>query len=143
MADFKNYDPKLVVASFRGIQVLGYFEGTFISVERSEDAFEKMVGAGGDVTRVRNRDQSGSVTFTLMAESVTNDLFSAVQVEDELFGTGFGALLVKNLNGTTLIESPIAWIRKLPTVEYADTASGREWIIDCAELLMLVGGAVV
>lgn len=143
MADFKNYDPGRVVVSFRGIQLLGYMDGTFISADRSEDGFEMAVGAGGDVTRVRNRNRSGTVTVTLKAESPTNDSLSAIAAEDELFGTGYGALQVLDLNGTTILDAPIAWIQKVATVEYADTASGREWIFACSEINMFVGGAVV
>lgn len=139
---FSNYDPGRVVASFRGIPFLAYMDGTFISAERTNDAFSMQVGAGGDVTRVRSRDLTGSVTFTLQAASPTNDLLSAVAAEDELFGTGYGALMIKDLNGNTLLEAPTAWIRKLPTTEFSDEASGREWVLDCSELIMFVGGAI-
>jgi hypothetical protein len=143
MADFRNYDPGLVVGSFRGIQILGLMDGTFITAERAEDAFSAVVGRSGDVTRVRNRNRTGTVTITLMAEAPTNDLLSAVAFEDEAFGTGVGPLLFKNLNGTTVIEAAQAWIQKLPSVEFSTDASGREWIFECAELIMNVGGAVV
>lgn len=142
MSLFHNYDPGRVVAAFRGIPILGYADGTFIAVERAEDAFTSEVGAGGDVTRVRSRNRTGTATFTLLSSSPTNDLFSGVALEDEMFGTGVGPLLVKDLNGTTLIEAPVAWIKKSPAVEYAKEAGSREWVIECAELFMKVGGAV-
>lgn len=143
MSDFHNYDPSRIVATFAGILIRGYADGTFIGAERAEDAFAKSVGAQGDVTRIRNRDRSGMVTFTLQAESPSNDQLTAKAVLDELFGTGTGALLVKDLNGTTLLHAEVAWIRKLPNVEYAKDGGSREWVIDCAELEMSVGGAVV
>lgn len=140
---FKNYDPGQVVASFKGIQLLGFMDGTFISAERAEDAFEMAVGAQGDVTRVRNRNRTGTVTVTLQAASPANDLLSAQAALDELAGVGYGPLLVKDLNGTTVLEAPIAWLKKVPTVEFGDEASGREWMFDCSELIMAVGGAIV
>lgn len=140
---FKNYDPKLVIVTFRGIQLLGYMDGTFVTAERDEDTFEKTVGATGDVTRVRNRNIAGAVKVTLLAESPTNDLLSAVAEEDRLFGTGYGPLMIKNLNGTQLVLAEIAWCKRPANVEYADTASGREWEFDCAELLVEGGGALV
>ncbi len=140
---FKNYDPGRVVASFKGIQILGFMDGTFISGERAEDAFEMAVGAQGDVTRVRNRNRTGTVTMTLQAASPSNDLLSAQAILDELSGIGYGPLLVKDLNGLTVIEAPIAWIKKSPTVEFGDEASGREWIFDCADLILVVGGAIL
>lgn len=140
---FKNYDPFRVVLSFKGISIQGFMDGTFIQAERTEDAFTMQTGAHGDVTRVRSRNRTATVTATLQAASPTNDLLSAVALEDELFGLGFGSLMIKDLNGTTLAQASTAWIRKLPAAEFAVDASGREWMFDCAELNMFVGGAVI
>lgn len=142
MADFKNYDPAKVILTLQGNRLLGFMDGTFISAERTEDAFSLAVGAGGDVTRVRSQDKSGTVTLTLQAASPSNDVLSALAATDELTGLGYGSLIVKDLNGTTLLSASNAWVRKLPVTEFADEASGREWMIDCAELEMFVGGAV-
>lgn len=140
---FKNYDPGRVVGSWRGIPFLGFMDSTFLSAERSEDAFALSVGGQGDVTRVRSRNRTGTVTLTLQAASPTNDLLSAQAILDELTGLGYGPLLIKDLNGTTLVEAAIAWIKKAPSVEFATDASGREWTFECAELTIVAGGAVV
>jgi hypothetical protein len=140
--EFKNYDPKKVIVTFRGVLLRGFMDGTFVSAERTEDAYEMAVGAAGDVTRVRNRNRTGAITVTLMAESPSNDELSAVVTADELTGLGYGPFLVKDLNGTTLLVAAQSWVRKLPVVEYADTGSGREWVFDCAELVEHVGGAL-
>ncbi len=140
---FKNYDPQQVVISFAGIPIQGYAPGTFVNAERAEDAFTLVPGSTGDVTRVRNRKINGMVTVTLLAESTTNDSLSAKAEQDRLFGTGYGPLMIKNLNGTTLVLAEIAWVKKPANVEYADAATNREWVFDCAELLMNVGGALV
>lgn len=141
---FANYDPLRVVLSFRDIQINGGFmDGTFINAERTEDAYSMSVGAAGDVTRVRSRNRTGTVTLTLQAAASANDLLSAVAAEDELFGTGSGPLLVKDLNGTTLLDAPVAWIKKMPATEFSQEASGREWAFDCAEFGMFVGGSEV
>jgi hypothetical protein len=140
---FKNYDPARVVVTFRGIPIRGYAEGTFVSVERDEDSFEKAVGSQGDVTRVRKRNRAGSATLTLQQASPTNDELSAIMLLDEASGTGYGPLLVKDLNGTTLASAAVAWLVRPATTSFADGAESREWKIDCAELTMTVGGALV
>jgi len=139
----RQYDPKKIVITFGGILIQGFAEGTFVNAERNEDAFEISVGAGGDVTRVRNQNKSGLVTLTLQAESPTNDLLSARHSVDEQFGTGAGALFIKDLNGTTLISAESAWIRKYPANEYGDAGSSREWMIECDSLEILAGGSLV
>jgi len=140
---FYNYDPGRVVVTFRGVLLQGFMDGTFVSAERTEDAYTMPVGAGGDVTRVRSRNRTGSVTATLMAASPVNDLLSAIAAIDEETGLGTGALLVKDLMGTTLCNASVAWIKKMPVGEYATDASARAWVFDCAELKMHIGGNVL
>ena len=143
MAIVKHYDPALYPLTWRGILFRGFSDGTMIAVERSEDAYSMAVGGTGDVTFVRNRNRTGSVTVMLQAASPTNDELSTVALLDEATGLGFGPLLLKNLNGTTIVESDSARIRKLPKVEVGVDAGSTEWIIDCPELEMFVGGAVI
>lgn len=142
MSDYKNFDPGRVVVIFAGRRISGFMDGTFVSCERAEDAFSLHVGATGDVTRVRNRNRTGSVTITITQSSPSNDDLSALAALDEAAGAGSGALMVKDFGGTTLAEAAHAWIRKVANVEFGVEASGREWVIDCAELIIKVGGAV-
>lgn len=142
MPDFKQYDPGKVAVSFNGIQIQGIAPDTFVRVARTTDAYAKEVGAGGDVTRVRSRDRSGEVTITLMAASPTNDLLSAVHASDELLNDGVGELQVQDNLGTTILVAANAWIKKLPEVEFGSEGGTREWMFECAELEMLVGGSV-
>lgn len=139
---FHQYDPSDQILSFRGILINGGYEaGTFIDAERAEDGFKMKVGATGDVTRVRMRNVTGSLTLTLQAADPVNDLLSAVVAEDELFGTGTGVLFMKDLRGTTTVDAPVAWVRKLPKIERADDASPTVWVFDCAQMFINAGGS--
>ena len=140
---FKNYDPGRVAVSFKGIQIRGIAKGTFVTAERAEDAFSTDVGSAGDVTRVRSRNRTGTVTLTLQAASPTNDQLSAVALLDEKFGLSYGPLLIEDLNGTTLAHGADAWIKKLPSVQMADEASDREWVFEVAELELNAGGSLI
>lgn len=145
MADFKNFDPNLYVTTFAGILVRGYSADTFITAARNEDAYSEAVGAQGDVVRVRSNNKSGIVTLSLQAESPVNDLFSTRLALDELTpgGIATGALLIKNLQGTTVISAENAYLRKFADVEVGVDASNRSWVIACPVLNMYVGGSVV
>ena len=138
-----NYDPKKVVVTFGGVLLQGYASGTFIVVEETEDAFGMEAGAGGDVVRVRNNNETGTITVTLQAESPTNDLLSALSKIDRRTGLGYKPIMVKNLFGTTLANAAEAWVRKSPNAEYATEAGSREWVFDCAKIDVFIGGAVV
>ncbi len=139
---FNTFDFGQVKVSFKGIMITGFAQDSSINVERTADAFTMVAGATGDITRVRNRDKSGMVTLTLMAESASNDLLSAAALEDEIFGTGVGELFIEDKNGNTIIAAPQAWIQKMPATGFAGEASTREWVIACAELEMNVGGSL-
>lgn len=136
----QTYDPQYVVASFLGIPISGYADGTFIKVERDSESFTKMTGAGGEVARARSRHTGGKVTFTLMASSPCNDLLSAAFQADELLGTGVGPTFIKDLNGTTVALAANSWIQKPSSVEFGKEIGTREWVIDCASVEFTVGG---
>jgi len=136
----RTYDPKLVLISFGEVAITGFADGSFVSVDRDEDAFTKVVGAGGDVVRTRNRNRSGSVTVTLLHSAPENDLLSGIARLDETLGTGVRPVMVKEANGTTIIAAQNGWIRKLPTTEYAKESGTREWVLDVDALDSYVGG---
>lgn len=140
---FKNYDPGRIIIVFKGFQIQGYADGTFVKAGRKEETFKSSVGAGGDVVRVRNRNKMGDVVVTLQAAAESNDVLQAFADLDEETGLGYGALLVKDLNGTTLYTADKAWIEKPADGEFASDSSNREWTIACAQLVMKNGGAVV
>lgn len=142
MATFKNYDPSKVIVTFKGIQVQGYAESTFVKASRAEETFKTNVGAGGDVVRVRNRNRMGTVVVTLQMSSPTNDLLQAIATQDEITGDQYGSLQIKDLNGTTYVTAEKAWIQKPADAEFGADSPNREWSIDCAELVIKNGGSV-
>lgn len=142
MADFKNYDPGEISVSFKGLDLGGFFDGTFVSVERDEDTFAKHTGAKGDVTRVRNRNRGGKVTVVINQASPTNDRLSTFHKNDEKFGTGVGVLLIKDSNGFTVYLAKDAWLTRPANGEFGKDAQGRTWVFDCAELEMFTGGSI-
>lgn len=142
MSQATTYDPALVVASFAGIPIAGYADGTFVTVERNNDSYTLMVGAGGEAARARSRNSSGKVTFTLLATSPVNDLLSAVWHADELLGVGVGSVIVKDLQGTTLCVANNAWITKAPKIEFGKEVGTREWVIEAESIYMSAGGVI-
>lgn len=143
MLQFNQYDPLLQTATFRGIPLTAFKDGTFIKAERNEDTFMLAVGSQGDAARVRNRNASGKITVTLMQTSISNDLLSAVAQEDEVFGTGFGPFLVQDILGTTVCEAPVAWITKPAAVERSDQLAGVEWVFETNFFVTFIGGGLV
>lgn len=146
MADFKNYDPKLHKIVAFGHEVMAPAAGTFVDVERDEDTFTTKTGAHGDTIFQRKHNRNGKATIRVLASSPTNVVFSAVFAASEVGATadaGQGTFMIKDLNGTTLLESRAARIAKPPKYEIGDEAPDREWPIILFEVRVLIGGALV
>lgn len=141
MPIFKNYDPGRIVVSFNGVVIQGFASGTFVKAERDNDSFTKTYGAHGDVARVRSRKRGGKVTITLMGISPSNDVLSGfVQVDEQVGLGGVGAIQIEDLQGTTLVHGGNAWVTRPANYEAGDDMSTREWVIDCDDLDMMIGG---
>jgi hypothetical protein len=143
MAGTPTYDPGSIIATFGGILITGYGPDTFITASYNTDAFTLQVGSGGDGCRTRSQDKSGTVTFTLLQSSPVNDLLAALALVDRQAGSGSGALLIKDNNGTSLVSAENAWIKKVPETPFAKEAGVREWVLESLELEITPGGIIV
>lgn len=138
-----QYDPKALVVTLGPVLVSGFAPDTFLAVEKNNDTFSLQIGADGEATRTRSRDNSGKVTVTLMQGAAANDLLQAVHELDRVTPAGAGTqpLLVKDLFGRTLFAAERAWIVKPAPSEFAAEAGTREWVIESDDLRIFVGGS--
>ncbi len=136
----KTYSPKDVTVIIAGTQISGFAEDTFVSVERDEDSFTKVVGADGEVSRTASADKSGTITVTLLATSASNDILSALAVADEISLAGLFPVLIKDELGSSIHTAASAWIQKAAGKEYAAEIGENEWLIQCANLIEFTGG---
>jgi hypothetical protein len=138
----KTYDPTAVTVSFGALILSGFADGTFVTVSRSNDAFTKVSGADGTVSRAKSADRSGEVTVVLQSTSPSNLLLSAIALEDEVITSGVGVLplVVKDAEGSSVYFAGSAWIRKTPDGEFSKEITDRTWIFDTGQLDMLAGG---
>lgn len=142
MADLRTYDPKKVIVTVGGVPISGFADGTFVGVERDNDAWAKVSGADGVVSRAKSNDLTGTITLTLQQTSPSNDVLSGFAIADELTNAGVVPVSVTDLGGRTLIVSAFSWIMKRANAEFSKEISNREWAIACAELKMFLGGNV-
>ena len=127
-------------ADIIGKIISGFADGTFVTAERNEQAWNLKVGVDGEGTRAKNNNRSGKVTLTLMQSSSSNDYLSATAAADELSNAGALPLLIRDASGRTVISALTAWIQKYANGEFAKEVSQRQWVIETDELIMLVAG---
>jgi hypothetical protein len=136
----ESYDPKQILILIAGVPISGLADGTFVSIERQEDAFTAVSGADGQVARVKSNNAIGTLTLTIMQTSQSNQLLSGLALADQRNNAGTFPVLIKDNEGTTLIFSAEGWVQRMPTVEYSKDISNREWIITLSELTYNIGG---
>jgi len=130
-----SYDPKRVAVSLAGLDLDGFDEGEFITVERDADDFTDHVGADGEVTRVQNNDGRCTVTLKLTQGSKGNTLLSQLRARDRATpgGAGVGVFrLTDGSSGVELVHGDKAWIMKVTPIKRGAEATGTEWKIRIA-----------
>jgi len=71
---------------------------------------------------------------------MSNDVLSQFAIADELTNAGLVPVSIVDLNSQTKAVSAQGWVRKLPSIEFGDESSTREWVLDLGQLDMTVGG---
>lgn len=138
--DVATYDPARVTMSIGGVPVSGYAEGTFIHVSRDGNAFEKKRGSAGDVERINTNVFDYYIELTLMQTAAYNAVLSAMLNTDQVTNGGVTNILIKDLNGTTLMDFPQTWIRKDADASYGNDTTARTWTFDTGRSAGVLGG---
>jgi len=135
-----TYDPKQVAVIVGGVPVSGFADGTFVTVERSNDLFTKVSGGDGIVSRSKSNDKSGTITITLQQTSPSNDILQGVALLDEVSNNGVVPIIIQDFSGRTTLVSAFGWVKKSPKAEFSKEITNREWAFDCADLEIKHGG---
>lgn len=139
MANY-TYSPQDISVTVGGVDIHGFPDGDFVSVEFAEDAFSAVQGADGEVTWNKNPNTLATITLTLMATSPSNDYLSTLHITDKLSGLGTAPIMIKDTKGRDLFISEAARIMKFANMTKGKEAGTREWKLTCASSQMFVGG---
>lgn len=145
----KKFNPKRIKGSFTGtvngrpfaVPFTGYMDGEFVTAEYDEDAVTEHVGSDGEVTVVLNANKKATVTVVLTLGSESNQLLSVLVPDADLNYLPVGNLKFADLNGTSYIKGPEAWIRKTAPVSYSNQVTGRSWVFGVAKAEINVGAS--
>lgn len=136
MHSFSEYNPDNYSVTYNGIPIEGFAEDDFINIEMDTEGFSDEIGSDGHVVRYKNCDQRATVTFSLMANSPTNAVLSAMHQADLKMPSGFGVgpLLVRDTQGASIFAAPQAWVQGFPKATLGKKVGNREWKIRVAKL---------
>jgi hypothetical protein len=80
-----DYDPLKVTVTLGGHVVTGFADGSMVTITKSEDRFQPVIGAQGDVAYARSRNESGTATINLMATSASlPQIYSLAETGDPI-----------------------------------------------------------
>ena len=135
----KTFDPAEVSVIF-GENIIRGFSDSQVTVARDNPAWEMVIGADGEATRVKSNDRSGTITLTLQQSSPSNDDLSLIAAADELSNTGLRPVYIKDNLGTSLFTAVSAYIEQVPEAAYGKTQNDRVWVIKTDNLVANLGG---
>lgn len=136
-----TYDPEKVIVTIGDNIITGFTAGDFITAKYDDDRYFKIIGVDGEVGRIRNPSNSGTVEITLMASSEANQWFSANGIAEKYGINKPFNLGIRDLSGKTVLFSEKSWIKSYNDISFSDEISDRVWTIDCADLMMVIGGS--
>jgi len=102
----------------------------FVSLVADEEQFSTDgASADGHTIRYQTNNQLYTVTVTLKGSSSHNGELSALHIADAVggSGTGVGAFLLEDGDGSTLCAASECWIKKMPDKEFGRAPSDVAW----------------
>lgn len=146
----RNFDPDLVTAEWilvpgAGGATIDLTQGLIAgpnSIQETKDSprSTRTVDRQGNAVRNISRNKAGMITFTYQAQSQTQDVLSPLVTTDDETGLITGTIVIKDLNGDTLLTYLGAYIEDEPNVGYGDTASDRPFVFGYAKRIQNLAG---
>jgi len=137
----KTFDPAQIAVIVGPHIVEGFANEEFVSVSFQDDDWEHTSGADGEEMRTKKNDRRAVMTLTLLQSSASNDYLSGLRAADQASNNGVVPVLLKDNNGSTIIESVGGWIGRNPDVAMGKSPSNREWMIHLSNATAFVGGS--
>ena len=130
------WDFKKLINVYAGQVISGFASKVTIEPNGGEPIATKTTGSDGKETIVVfHNNNSGKVTYSLMASSASNDVLNALAELKTI-----GPLLIRDTNGRTVLDTPSAWVAERPAVGFGAELDEREWVLEYADGNLVIGG---
>lgn len=132
----KSFNLARCLLTIGTIPVSGFSDSDAITIAKDSDAWEKTVGADGEVCRHKTNNDSGTITFNLIYSAHVTALLDALRQLDETTGAGAVPVTCLDLASGTEVFAPSAWIKKSPDLTFGKQAGPRQWVLDCSRIIV-------
>src|SRR5262245_14911932 len=100
-----KYNPKRISLVIHGFPIRAFAKGTFVTVDRDNDAAEKSIGNDGRATVILNPNEGCSISFIIQQSSPENEFLSARVPSAARNSLPVGDVQLMDLNGASLVHS--------------------------------------
>ena len=137
-----TYDPNRVALIVRSVPIIGFGDGSSITVTADSDNYSTQYGTTGLYVRSKQLQRGGVLTFSLLPNSPSNIFLSNLLVEDETLNTGICPILIKDGSNAGTLVTGVGWVNRKPDLNLAmggDTAM-REWTLQLGTYTQFLSG---
>ena len=125
---FYHFDIARVLCVMAGLSIREFAgTGEVIKVTPRGKNFAEIMGVGGVAVRSRIPNVLCDIAVSVLQGSPYNDLISAKVAADALTGLGVGALMIKDLEGTSLVTAQISYFDQPAPYKGAVEPGMNEW----------------
>lgn len=136
-----TYVPSDVTLNILGLDVEGYSDGTFISIQPENPTYSFRRTFDGSTLAVRNKWQSYNFTVTLQQSSPSNNWLHLLYTLFKEYNIPFVMpILMRDKSGTSTFFASDCWFEKEPTMNFGKTLGDTVWEIRCNNGAMKIGG---
>jgi hypothetical protein len=137
----KQFSPDQVLLTIGSLPITGYFDGTYITATYPNNLYDRKEGADGEVVFIKNvTGLLVELEFILLQTTQINTALSALVLSAYDSGI-FPPIMMKDLEGETILTSPKCPPQKNPNVTYEKgTATGRIWTFTMPKADGIIGG---
>jgi hypothetical protein len=145
--ELRNYDPERVILTWALAAgpidlTLGLIDGPGAIVESKDaPAWSRSGDRQGNVIRNKMRNKSGFLTCTYKGESSLLATLSGIYIADQASQTSVGPMVLRDLNGSTLMTYLGAFIEDDPALGFGDTMSDRPYLFGFAQRVPFIAGS--
>lgn len=137
----QTYDPSEVSVFIALLyETTGFAPNSLVQISKDTSSYQTLKGGAGGVERVKNEDETYTMTLSLSQTSPTNSILNALAVLDNVSGRGIFPIFVKDSSGQSLFLAGSCWIESPATASYTGSIETREWTIKCSEMNFSLAG---
>ncbi len=135
-----TYDPKLVIATFGPLPLLGFADGAMIEVAMQGDGASSQVGTQGEAVVIKSHNRAAEATCRFMGTGLGRATLSALHAHFLALNLALPFTLTSIDTGEQLAGG-VAVIKNYPDTSFGDDAPVREVIFVIGELTLSASAA--